>query len=124
MPVCGGFSPQLDVQDPLPDCSLESAVRHDAFLIAREAIHNAARHSGATELFIRIRKEGEGVEISIADNGKGFDPEEAAGGNGLRNMRARAAALGTKLEFHSVVGEGTSVSFSVPLPSGKNHPLG
>ena len=106
---------RLDVQDPLPDCALESTIRHDAFLIAREAIHNAARHSEATELQIKIRTTEKEAQITITDNGKGFDPEKTTKGNGLRNMQARAKALNTNLELISTPANGSQIIIHLQL---------
>jgi signal transduction histidine kinase len=106
---------RLDVQDPLPDCALASTIRHDAFLIAREAIHNAARHSEATELQIKIRTTEKEAQISITDNGKGFDPTKATNGNGLRNMQARAKSLKTHLGINSSHSKGSQVVIYLPF---------
>ena len=107
---------RLDVDDPLPECALDAKVRHEAFLIAREAIHNAARHSGADELFIRIHTSPGQVEITVADKGRGFDLTHHGKGDGLRNMQSRAAALGTVLELITAPGAGCSVGLQLPLP--------
>ena len=112
---------RLDVDDLLPDCPLDATVRHEAFLIAREAIHNAARHSGADELFIRIHVSAGRVEITIVDNGVGFDLTKSGAGDGLRNMQSRADALGTALKLISHPGEGCTVRLSLPL-SARNAP--
>lgn len=61
--------------------------------ILREAVGNALRHAEATTVGIRLADGAGGLVLMVADDGKGFDPETATAGNGLRNMRSRATAL-------------------------------
>jgi signal transduction histidine kinase len=109
---------RLDVDESLPEHSLKSAVRHDLFLAAREAIHNAARHSDASELHIDIHASDARAEIRISDDGCGFDPDRDQGGNGMRNMQARAAAAGASFILDAEPGKGSSVTFAIQLNPG------
>jgi signal transduction histidine kinase len=51
------------------------------------------------------------MSMIVADNGSGFEPQLVQGGNGLRNLKSRAAAIRGKLEIHSSPGQGTKVIF-------------
>lgn len=116
---------RLDVPDDLPPAGLDATLRHEAFLIAREAIHNAARHSGARELQIRIRADASHAEIRIAEEGQGFDPPILPGGDGLRNMRTRAATHGLDLVIEAAPGQGCRVTLKLPLIlAGPTRPTG
>ncbi|MCB0520942.1 MAG: hypothetical protein H6577_11330 [Lewinellaceae bacterium] len=90
--------------------------RRNAYLIFKEAVNNAAKYAEATEveLFLGLKK---GLLLMrISDNGKGFDtnaPVSSEGGNGLQNMRMRAAEIGGRVEVVSKIGEGTSVELRV-----------
>ena len=87
--------------------------------IAREALTNIRKHSHASVAEITLTLHPEGVALSIADNGVGFDPELAANGNGngLRNMQERAQALQGKVIFTRREAGGMNVELIVPLGS-------
>lgn len=91
------------------------------YRIAQEAVNNIAKHSGATEALISLKNDtGEDemslAELSVEDNGRGFD-KDAAGGDhlGLDIMKERALAIDARLEIRSEVGKGTKVSVSKEL---------
>lgn len=88
----------------------------DLIQAAREALSNAVRHSGADRITVRLARTGGAAAPTVEDNGKGFDPDAAAGkGQGLGNLRERAAALGGKLSIDSASGRGTRVSIAIPI---------
>ena len=104
------------IADAHADRTLVPEARLALFHIAQEALSNAARHSRATCLDVRLSDGGTEVVLSLKDNGRGFDPERAERrmGHGLMNMRERAAALGGQLTILSLGGQGTEVRISVP----------
>jgi signal transduction histidine kinase len=84
--------------------------------IAQEALGNALKHSGAERVGVELRTWDSRLRLSVADDGAGFDPNEAATKSrrlGLVSMRERAEALGGRLEIESRPGEGTTVSVEV-----------
>jgi signal transduction histidine kinase len=92
-------------------------VRRHLLLVLKEAVHNAARHAGASRVAVRIEAPRDAVRIEIADDGVGFDPErppESAGGRGLPSLRARAADLGGRLTVRSTPGAGTNLTLEIP----------
>jgi len=78
------------------------------FYVAQEAVVNAARHSGASEIVVTLRSEGHGVAVEVRDDGRGFSPSEAVG-LGLNIMRHRARLIGAELVVDSSPGRGTRV---------------
>lgn len=84
--------------------------------IAREALSNAIKHAQATSVRARLSYEREGVTLSIADNGRGFDP--AAGSSqghfGLQNLRSRAEEIGGCLAVISAPGAGATITAFIP----------
>lgn len=90
------------------------------FRIAQEAMHNIARHSGATAMTLRIRlTEGE-VTMQLHDDGRGFDPAAlsvrgSGQGLGLAGMRERASLLGGTVRVESAPGQGTTVEARLPV---------
>ena len=95
---------------------LSSKERHGLFLAFKEALNNAVRHSGATEVRIKIDVSDRELIILVADNGHGFDPTaQVAGGEGLHGMRRRMENLGGRCDFRSRPGTGTEIEFRLPL---------
>jgi len=85
------------------------------FRIAQEALTNAGRHSGASEVQIQLRREGSLVRLSVNDNGKGFEPRASEGGLGLVGMRARARTARGILMIVPGRGRGVKVLLEVPF---------
>jgi signal transduction histidine kinase len=86
----------------------------DVLQLAREAVANAVRHSGARTVAIELQQDVDGIVLEVEDDGSGFDPEAATRGHGLANLRSRAEAIGGRLEIVSAPGRGTSVRLSMP----------
>ncbi len=87
--------------------------------IAQEAVTNAVKHARASQVRIHLAMAGRKLSLSVADNGRGFEQDEAfseVGGHfGLLGMRERAERLGGELQLHSEPGQGTEVAVTVPL---------
>jgi signal transduction histidine kinase len=99
--------PRVDALEPAAVFSIQR--------IVLEAIANVLNHASAREIRVSVRdKAARGAEIRIADDGKGFDPNVATAGLGLRNMRARAERLGAELDIRSNPARGTTLSLLVP----------
>ncbi|MCJ8014717.1 histidine kinase [Paenibacillus sp. KQZ6P-2] len=89
---------------------LVSPVIEEAFFrIAQEALSNAARHSRADTVKLRLEC-GDPVTLTISDNGSGFDVKDAGHGVGLSSMRERVLTLGGQLDIWSEKGKGTTVT--------------
>ena len=84
------------------------------FRVAQEALHNALRHSGASEVSVTLSQTRRRVVLEITDDGTGFDPALASAGLGLTSMRERAAAVGGALRITATPGAGTTVRMEVP----------
>ncbi len=110
---------RLDVQPEMPTSEFDLPVRRSLFLAVKEALNNAAKHSGASELFLRIYREGDRVIVMVEDNGRGFDASLQADGNGLMNMQQRLAEMGGACRFFAEPGAGCRVEFNMPLA----HPI-
>jgi signal transduction histidine kinase len=84
-------------------------------LIAREALHNIVKHSGANRVDIVLETRADRLTLVVSDNGRGFDPDVWRNGHfGLQSMRKRATAVGAVLALESAEGAGTQVRVSVP----------
>jgi signal transduction histidine kinase len=96
------------------DRQLGADVRREVFLIFKEALHNAVRHSGCRMVEIDLRHDGPGLRLAISDDGRGFEGAGRGHGHGLDSMRRRARSLGGSLDVASQAGVGTRVVLSVP----------
>jgi two-component sensor histidine kinase len=107
---------RLDVATEVPEGAFDLAIRRNLFLAIKEALNNAAKHSGATELFLRIQPTEKEIVVVVEDNGKGFEPAQADRvRNGLTNMTQRIAEVGGRCRISSQPGRGCRVEFSTPL---------
>ena len=95
--------------------TLSTDVRHNVLLLVKEALHNAARHGGSKSITIRWRLTTGQLLVTIRDDGAGFDPSLASTGNGLKNLRRRAASMHASLRLETALGRGTCVEVDVPL---------
>lgn len=91
-----------------------------AYRIVQESLGNAARHADARRVSVDVSTSGIAVEVRVADDGVGFDPEEAVGADrfGLLGMRERAQLLGGSLRIESARGAGTTVLAHLPVEVG------
>jgi signal transduction histidine kinase len=86
--------------------------------LAREALSNVSRHAQATTCRVSLYRDGATLVLEVDDDGRGFDPARTPpSGQGLRNLGARAEALGGDVEIDSRSGEGTRVRVHLRQPS-------
>lgn len=91
---------------------LDHEIKLDLFRICQEALLNVMHHAQATEVSILLQAKKNKIELSVKDNGKGFEHENKQS-FGLRNMRGRAASINGELTIESKTSQGTKVSVSV-----------
>ena len=105
---------RLDMPNDVPAQALPPDVRHNIFLIVKEALTNVLKHAGATVVQLQVKLTGSALEITISDNGRGFDVNSAVTHgerNGMENMRRRAASVGGTLALSSEPGAGSRMEF-------------
>jgi PAS domain S-box-containing protein len=86
------------------------------YRIAQEALHNVAKHSGASRATVRVTGDGREIGLSVEDNGVGFNPDQtrSGAGIGLISMRERARIARGRMTLASRSGDGTKVDVRVP----------
>jgi signal transduction histidine kinase len=107
-----GITASLDAPQEL---ALAAPMEDALYRIAQEALNNVLKHSEASSVRVLLQLAGDRVQMSISDNGKGFEPNQAGrtGGMGLATMRERAQALGGSVAIHTAPGSGTTIVVSV-----------
>lgn len=106
---------RLDITREVPEHQLSTTQRHGVFLAAREALNNIVKHSGATEVQLRISVADDLLEIQIHDNGCGFEPDYATGGHGLGNLKQRMQEAGGDCRIETSRQRGTTIFLNLPL---------
>jgi signal transduction histidine kinase len=107
---------RLDVAEDLPSTPMDLPARRNLLMAVKEAVRNAARHSGGTELTLGVHLQPNTLEVSVEDNGRGFSQERVRpGANGLGNMRKRMAEIGGTCALQSLPNAGCRVLFRLPL---------
>jgi two-component system NarL family sensor kinase len=102
--------------DPAAEEILTGEEARELVTITREALNNCVRHACATRIVIALRHIGPRVQLSICDNGSGFDVEHgSAKGIGFAHMEDRVRKIGGRLNIQSTVGRGTCIIAHVYL---------
>ncbi len=102
--------------DPRVDRKLQQPEsRKNILLIIKEALNNIAKYSEASQAEVTVATDRSDILITIADNGKGFDPDLVSRGNGLNNMEQRTRSLGGSFHIRSSPGGGTSIQSRIPI---------
>lgn len=89
--------------------------RKNIYLICKEAINNAVKYSGATELAVHFIGKEKWLHIIVKDNGQGFNPDSNKNGNGLTNMRDRAEQIDGILNINTAPGIGCTVELQLKI---------
>jgi ligand-binding sensor domain-containing protein/signal transduction histidine kinase len=107
---------RFSIDDRLLTQKLPLGLRKDFYLIFKEALNNLSKHSACQVVNISIVLTHKWLEMTVTDDGKGFDETAVRPGNGLANLRARATNLGGKIEITSKIGAGTTLRCTLPIP--------
>ena len=111
-----GIKHEFEAFVPNPDFPLPPAFRRNVFPMFKEALHNAASHARAGRVGITLDARDGWLRLRVQDDGVGFDEPAIRPGNGLRNLRRRAAELHGVIHIRSAAGRGTLVELAAPLP--------
>jgi two-component system sensor histidine kinase DegS len=114
------FSIGVEVNIP-QNLALSPSQELVVFRVIQEALQNAQKHAEADNVIVNVQQRAGGpLVVTIADNGKGFDPKSVrqgrAGSAGLVSMRERAATVGGTLKVDSKPGTGTMITLTLPMP--------
>ncbi len=116
LPLAAGLALQLDLAQ---DAALPAATCEQLAMIVREAAGNAAKHARAATIRCTLRVRANSVQVTVADDGTGYDTHACRRGFGIGGMHERAALAGAALTIASAPGRGTTVFLSLPLDAGE-----
>jgi signal transduction histidine kinase len=102
----GGLEVELTIDSTI---SLGPDEQIELFRIVQEGLANARKHAGAEHAWVQIGQRASERFVTVRDDGSGFEPEEGGAGQGLRNMRERAASIGGAMTLRSTPGSGTAL---------------
>jgi signal transduction histidine kinase/ligand-binding sensor domain-containing protein len=119
-----GIIVRFDLPEDSSAIVVDSNIRREVFLVFKEAVNNAAKHSDATRVDVKLAINARLIELEVHDNGSGFDTappsfedtysSEGYSGNGIPSMRKRAAEMGGSIDIKSSVDLGTLVRLTMP----------
>lgn len=116
-----GIRINLDVPPTLQ--RFPSEIELALFRIIQETLNNVEKHSGATELAVRIELQHSKLQVTVEDNGKGFNPKlvheksDRTHGIGLESIQERAASIGATVHISSTIGSGSEITIRIPVPA-------
>ncbi len=93
-------------------------VESTVYFCTLEALNNAAKYADASSIRVTVAQADGHLTFSIADDGRGFDPDRTAGGTGLQGMRDRLDAVGGRLQIETTLGEGVRLVGRLPVAPG------
>jgi signal transduction histidine kinase len=108
---------KIDFQSKDLTTPLSPEISISLFRVLQEALHNSARHSGASHFRVELLGTSEGINLSVHDSGRGFDPKAAMSGQGLglTSMKERIKLVRGKFLINSQPDRGTTIQVWVPL---------
>ena len=107
---------EVDVQSANVSEDLPDDYKVTIYRLVQEALHNAVRHSGARNAWVRVEQDAGRIRVQVADDGRGFDATRTRG-LGILGMEERVKRLGGTLAIESQPGRGTTVRAELPLRS-------
>jgi len=106
----------LEIESDMPALNFDLPLRRSLLLVIKEVLTNAAKHSEATRLLLKIYRSGQKLVVVVEDNGRGFDLKAARRDrNGLSNVSQRMNEAGGECQIVTQPGQGCRVEFSIPL---------
>ena len=110
-----GINYKIDIPESITVKPLDMERRRNLWLIYKEMVTNAVKHSECSELLISISISGNELELTVADNGKGFDPGKLTEGNGVKNIYSRSTNVNGNVQLVTSPGKGTKWELVIPL---------
>ena len=110
------ISPKVEMPEKMPHAEMTGMKRRNIFLVVKESLNNIVKHANATQVSLNMEIHKNDVNITVADNGKGFEMGQTRRfGNGLKNMQKRMEDIKGTYHIESGKEKGTKTVISFPL---------
>lgn len=106
---------KLEIDENITEDLLNAVDKFNLYRLVQEVVNNAIKHSKSKDIIFRMRLIDEYIETQIIDHGVGFDLEKVSQGLGIQNIYHRLKLANLDGEFNAKPGNGTSVTFKIPL---------
>jgi signal transduction histidine kinase len=119
---------ELAADDPPVDLHAPAGMRFPpeveqaVYFVCLEAVNNSRKHARDAHVAVRLEPDGDRLHFAVVDDGPGWTPTPGNPGRGMRNVAARVATVGGRVDVRSAPGRGTTVEGWVPLPAPTPHP--
>ena len=111
----GGIRCRIDADPIDEEIRISREFRHHFVLSVKEALNNALKHSGGSEIRLAIKLREDTLSVTVSDDGCGFDHSREYTGNGLKSLENRMIDLNGTITFDSPDEGGTIISMKAPL---------
>ncbi|MGJ8655209.1 MAG: sensor histidine kinase [Akkermansiaceae bacterium] len=123
--VLNGAEVTVEIPDDCPDEIISLPIKRHMIMFFKELIHNSARHAHATQVKFsvsEIQRPIRKIQITVSDNGRGFDTSKKLDGWGLGSMKQRAQEIGGHMDLSSTPAKGTTIVLTVPMSALSKEP--
>jgi len=117
-----GIEHAFDYDDSFDWDSMRGDMKINLYRIIQETLQNAVKHSECKKILVNFVRTNDLLNVTIADDGKGFKAKAGKKGIGMRNIESRVGKLNGAWDINSIVDKGTSITFSIPLKDYVEHP--
>lgn len=104
----------FDIDTTLAEAQFSSIKGMNLYRVVQESIHNSIKYAEATSIRTEVKNLGSDIQITVSDNGIGFDAAELGSGNGLQNIKKRIKEIDGTFQLQSEQSKGTRLIFTVP----------
>lgn len=111
-----GFQVKFDHIDL--DARYNPLIEMNLYRITQELVNNIQKHSKCKRVFVTLMDHGDSLNLTVEDDGRGFDKSQDVNGIGLRNVRSRVALMGGQIDVESALDSGTLINIEVPKKAG------
>ena len=117
-----GIEHAFDYDDSFDWDSMKGDMKINLYRIIQETLQNAVKHSECKKILVNFVRTNDLLNVTIADDGKGFKAKAGKKGIGMRNIESRVGKLNGAWDINSIVDKGTTITFSIPLKDYVEHP--
>lgn len=111
----GGFTYHLNMSEDVVWENIGEIVKANLYRIIQEALQNIVKSAKAKNVVLDFSVKQQNLEMSITDNGVGFNVKKAKKGIGIKNMKSRIQKMNGNFNIHSEINKGTVIHFTVPI---------